>query len=325
MRIPCTPDHDWQCHLLARLTCYEHNYLGCLVQQGGNFMRGIDPVREGDWEVLEQLAARSSAQMAAENFPVALRVLPHRPRTQLASAYVYARFVDDVGDEAPGNRTALLDLVEADVRALPEGTSVLPAVSAMRPIIQTCGLPLDPLLDLIEANRVDQTVTRYETFDDLLGYCRLSAAPVGRIVLHIAGAATPRNVLDSDAVCAALQVLEHCQDVGEDARAGRVYLPAADLRAAGVVDTDLLGTTTTAPIARAVAVNVDRADELLRDGRGLVRRLSGWAKLAVSGYIAGGQATVTALRRNDYDVLAHDITPSRLATAGHAARLLVAR
>jgi squalene synthase HpnC len=310
--------------LLARLTCYDRYYPRCLVQQGGNFMRGIDPVREGDWGVLEQLAARSSAQMGAENFPVALRVLPRRPRTQLANVYAYARFVDDVGDEAPGDRTALLDLIESDVRALPDGRSVLPVVSALRAVVQGCGMPLEPLLDLIEANRVDQTVARYETFDDLLGYCLLSAAPVGRIVLHIAGAATARNVSDSDAVCAALQVLEHCQDVGEDARAGRVYLPVADLRAANAADAELLGATTSAAVARAVAVNVARADGLLRDGRGLVRRLSGWARLAVSGYVAGGHATVTALRRNNYDVLGRDITPSRLATVGQMARLLVA-
>jgi squalene synthase HpnC len=288
-------------------------------------MRGIDPVRDGDWAVLEQLAARSSAQMGAENFPVALRVLPRRSREQLSAVYAYARFVDDVGDEAPGDRAALLDLVEADVRALPAGRPVLQAVSGLRPVVETCGVPIAPFLDLIEANRMDQAVTRYETFDDLLGYCRLSAAPVGRIVLHLAGAATARNVADSDAVCAALQVLEHCQDVAEDARAGRVYLPVADLRAAGANEADLGGPATTPAIARAVAVNVDRADALLHDGRGLVRRLSGWARLAVCGYVAGGYATAAALRNNAFDVVARDITPSRLGTVARVPRLLVAR
>jgi phytoene/squalene synthetase len=178
-------------------------------------------------------------------------------------------------------------------------------------------------LDLVEANRVDQRRTSYDTFDDLLGYCRLSAAPVGRIVLHVAGAATAANIADSDAVCAALQVLEHCQDVGEDARAGRIYLPAEDLRSAGVVEADLLGRTTTAPIRRAVTVNVNRAELLLHEGRGLVRGLSGWAKLAVGGYVGGGRATASALRRHDYDVFASDIKPSRLGTVAHMARLLV--
>ena len=288
-------------------------------------MRGIDPVRDGDWAVLEQLAARSSAQMGAENFPVALRVLPRRPREQLSRVYAFARFVDDVGDEAPGDRGALLDLVEADVRALPAGRPVLPAVTGLRPVVDTSGVPVELFLDLIEANRRDQTVTRYETFDDLLGYCRLSAAPVGRIVLHLAGSPTDRNVADSDAVCAALQVLEHCQDVAEDARAGRVYLPAADLRAAGADAADLEGRTTTPAVARAVAINVDRAEALLHDGRGLVRRLPGWARLAVGGYVAGGYATAAALRKHVFDVLARDITPSRLGTVARMARLLVAR
>jgi squalene synthase HpnC len=286
-------------------------------------MRGIDPVREGDWAVLEQLAARSAAQMGAENFPVALRAVPRQPREYLKSVYAYARFVDDVGDEAPGGRLALLDLVEADVRTLSGGNPVLPVVSALGPVLRACASPLELFLDLIEANRTDQTVRRYDTFADLLGYCRLSAAPVGRIVLHIAGAATPRNIARSDAVCAALQVLEHCQDAGEDARAGRVYLPGEDLRTARVAEPDLLGTTTTPPIRRAVAINVERADRLLREGPGLVRGLSGWAKLAVSGYVAGGRATAAALRKRDYDVLASTITPSRLGTVAHMARLLV--
>lgn len=285
-------------------------------------MKGIDPVQEGDWGVLERLAARSTAQMGGENFPVALRFLPRQPRAHLATVYAYARFVDDVGDEAPGNRRALLDLLEQDLRALPEHRSTLPAVAALATVIGSRGVPLDPFLDLIEANRVDQDVTRYETFDELLGYCRLSAAPVGRIVLHIAGVPTARNVADSDAVCAALQVLEHCQDVAEDARSGRVYLPASDLRAAGVADVDLLEPATRPGMRRAIAVNVDRSVNLLRAGRPLVRRLSGWAKFAVAGYVAGGLATAAALRRNDYDALAREIRPSRLETATQLARLL---
>src|SRR5882757_6791169 len=179
--------------------------------------------------VLERLAAASAAQAGSENFPVALRVLPKDPRDKLMRAYAFARFVDDVGDEAPGDRLALLDVIEADVRALPSGTAVLPVVRALRPLVEERSTPLAPFLDLIEANRIDQRVHSYPAFSDLLHYCDYSAAPVGRIVLHIAGAATEQNILDSDAVCNALQVLEHCQDVAEDARAGRVYLPGVEL------------------------------------------------------------------------------------------------
>src|SRR4051812_2405635 len=114
-------------------------------------MRGIDPVREGDWAVLEQLAARSVAQMGGENFPVALRVVPRQQREYLKSVYAYARFVDDVGDEAPGDRLALLDLVESDVRTLPAGKPVLPVVAALGQVVRACATPLDLFLDLIGA------------------------------------------------------------------------------------------------------------------------------------------------------------------------------
>jgi squalene synthase HpnC len=288
-------------------------------------MTDIDPVVDRRRAELDRMAALSAAQMAAENFPVALRLLPKAPRSQLARVYAYARFVDDVGDESYGDRHRLLDLVAQDVTALSHNGAKLAVVSDLAPVVQSAGLPLQPLLDLVEANRLDQDVTRYETFDDLLGYCRLSAAPVGRIVLHLAGAATEQNVADSDEVCAALQVLEHCQDVGEDARAGRIYLPAADLRTAAVHPDQLLAPTTAPGVRRVVALNVARAEHLLSTGGPLVGRLSGWARFAVAGYVAGGWATSAALRGQGYDVLARDIRPSRLRTAARMTRLLLRR
>jgi squalene synthase HpnC len=278
---------------------------------------------------LEWLGTRAAGQATGENFPVALRLLPRRPRNYLRRAYAYARFVDDVGDSARGDRLALLDFVDNDVRALFAGPQSsgpkLATVRDLQAVVDDCRLPPEPLLDLIEANRVDQLVSAYETFDDLLDYCRLSAAPVGRIVLHIAGAVTARNVADSDAVCAALQVLEHCQDVGEDADAGRVYLPAVDLRAAGVQRTELHADSTGTPLRRVIAEQVDRAAAMLGEGRPLVRRLSGWSRLAVAGYVAGGLATVDALRRADHDVLAGQVRPTKRDTAAHCVRLIVGR
>jgi squalene synthase HpnC len=275
--------------------------------------------------VLERVAVRSAEQMRTENFPVALRLLPRRPRTHLARVYGYARFVDDVGDEAPGDRGHLLDLIETDVRALPSGGSRLAAVAALRPLIEECAVPLQPLLDLVEANRLDQRQSRYETFDQLLGYCQLSAAPVGQLVLYVAGAATESNIAASDQVCNGLQVLEHCQDVGEDARAGRVYLPRTDLDAAGVEEKQLHAGFTSPALRRVIGIQVERAVELLNPGRALVHRLSGWARLAVSGYVAGGLATAAALRRADCDVLSTAVRPSRVYTAALAVRLLASR
>jgi squalene synthase HpnC len=288
-------------------------------------MDAAEPSLDSAYAALDGIAAASAAQMGSENFPVALRLLPSRPRGQLAAVYRFARFVDDVGDRSPGGpaeRLALLDLVEADLRALPGGAARLAAVSGLSALVRDGGVPLQPFLDLVEANRVDQRVPSYATFADLLGYCRLSAAPVGRIVLYVAGRATPANVADSDAVCNALQVLEHCQDVGEDARAGRVYLPDEELRAAGIDPAELRGERTGPQLRAVVATQVERADSLLETGPALVHRLRGWARFAVAGYVAGGQATAAALRRAEHDVLARTIRPSRAGTAARALRLV---
>lgn len=272
-------------------------------------------------DVLAAVAARAAAQARAENFPVALRILPRAVRTELRHIYSYARFVDDVGDEAPGRRVPLLDAVEEAVRALPEHTSDCAPVNDMSALVVQRGMPLEPMLKLVAANRMDQVRSRYATFDDLLDYCALSAAPVGDMVLHLAGAATRENLLDSASVCAGLQVLEHCQDVREDALAGRVYLAAADLDAAGVAVAELTADVTSPALRSVVATHVRRARELLAAGRPLVRRLHGWARIAVSGYVAGGLATADALAAADHDVLARAVRPSTARTARHAARL----
>lgn len=276
-------------------------------------------------ESLIDIDSRAARQGSAENFPVALRVLPAEPREHLNRLYRFARFVDDVGDEAGGDRLSLLALVEADVRALDPSADAqpgLPAVVGMRAVIERYHASIEPLLDLVAANCMDQTTTKYETFDDLRAYCRLSAAPVGRMVLHIAGAATPANIAASDAVCTALQVLEHCQDVGEDARAGRVYLPQADLRAYGVRPDDVRAPTTGGALREVVELQVTRARQLLLAGRPLVHRLHGWAKIAVAGYVAGGLATAAALHRARYDVLGNPIRPTRTGTVMRALMVL---
>jgi squalene synthase HpnC len=274
-------------------------------------------------DVLREIAAGALAKNGSENFPVALRFLPAVIRDDLLRVYTYARFVDDVGDRAPGDRLALLDRIAADVRNLPAGRAELDPVVGLAPLIHTRGLALDPLLDLVEANRMDQTVTRYATFDDLLGYCAKSAAPVGRLVLAIAGVPDELAVRRSDAVCNALQVLEHCQDVREDALSGRIYLPGEELRAAGVADADLQLARTSPALRRVVATQVERAQRLLAQGPTLIGSLHGWARFAVTGYVAGGRATARALRDADFDVLARTIRPTKPRTAVEALRLAV--
>jgi squalene synthase HpnC len=274
---------------------------------------------------LRRIAAAAADKITGENFPVALRVLPARARDHLRRAYVYARFVDDVGDRAAGDRLALLDIVDRDVVELGGGTPSLAPVRDLAPLVADDGLTLQPLRDLVEANRRDQLVSRYATFDELLDYCRLSAAPVGRIVLAIAGVDDAAAIAESDKVCAALQVLEHCQDVGEDFAAGRVYLPAADLDRYRVPDDELRGSVTSARLRQVIELETSRAEQLLTAGRPLIRRLHGWARLAVIGYLAGGHATISALRRADHDVLGRSVKPAKIGTARHAARLAVGR
>jgi squalene synthase HpnC len=282
-------------------------------------------VSAADTAELGRIATRADAQLSGENFPVALRLLPRQVRDQLARVYGYARFVDDVGDEATGDRLALLSAVDADLRLLAQGQPTLEPVRRLLPLVRESGVAIEPFADLVEANRRDQVQSEYETFEDLLDYCRLSAAPIGRIVLSLARVTDPLAAQRSDRVCAALQVLEHCQDVGEDARAGRVYLPGVDRRAAEVAASDLLAPTTSAAVRRVVAQQVARAEELLADGGPLVRQLRGWARLAVTGYVAGGRATAAALRAGHYDVLAQEIRPSKASTIRHAALLSVGR
>jgi squalene synthase HpnC len=272
---------------------------------------------------------------AAENFPVALRLLPRRHRGHLMAVYNYARTVDDIGDEAPADqRLDLLAALDEDLLRLQQALSEQgrpasgasqprhPAVQGLAAVVTECGVPIQPFRDLIAANRQDQVVTRYETFDDLLGYCTLSANPVGQIVLQVFGCSTPERVQLSDAVCSGLQVVEHLQDVGEDYRAGRIYLPAEDLRAHGCVEEDLGVPTAPTRLRRLIAAEADRAGALISAGAPLVGQLRGAARIAVAGYVAGGRAALAAIAAADYDVLAATPRPDKRRTVLELARAL---
>lgn len=251
-------------------------------------------------------------QAGDENFPVASMLLPRRHRAHLLALYGFARLVDDVGDEAPpGDRLRLLDQVEADVDRIWNGTPRIPAVRALAGTVAACGLPAEPLRKLIEANRRDQSVTRYDTFDDLLGYCALSADPVGHLVLGIFGAATPLRVKRSDMICSALQVIEHCQDVGEDYARGRIYLPQQDLKRFGCGEADLAGPDTPTRLRGVIALQARRAGRMLATGAPLVTTLPGFARVAVAGYAGGGLAALHSLDRAAYDVLGRPARPRR--------------
>jgi squalene synthase HpnC len=241
----------------------------------------------------------------AENFPVASRLLPRRERGHLLALYGFARLVDDAGDEAPGDRLALLGAIAADLERVFGGREPRhPLLRALAPTVRACALPREPFEALIEANRRDQRVRRYRTFEELMDYCALSASPVGRLVLCVFRAATPERIALADAVSSGLQLVEHWQDVAEDLARGRVYLPAEDLARFGVSDADL-GARAASPALRALLrFEVERARALLEAGEPLVRSLSGRLALAVAAFVAGGRAALDAIERAGFDVLA---------------------
>jgi squalene synthase HpnC len=240
----------------------------------------------------------------SENFPVALRVLPSAVRTHLKAVYDVARVIDDLGDQASGDRVAQLGEFRADLGLIwQDGTPRSPVLRRLAGTVRERGLSQQPFDDLIEANLRDQQVASYATYAELEAYCGLSANPVGRIVLEVFGASTQARLELSDRICTALQVIEHCQDVAEDRRAGRIYLPAEDLVTFEVRPTDLDAPSASPAVRRLIAFEADRARILLNSGAPLLRELRGWARLAVSGYVAGGGAALIALRRAKWDVL----------------------
>jgi squalene synthase HpnC len=259
---------------------------------------------------------------ARENFPVAPVFLPRAWRQDLMAVYGFARLVDDIGDgdladggrpdavrlglppEAAGDRMAMLDAFEADLRRVFDGTPEHPLLTALRPTVQRHRLTPEPFLGLIAANRQDQQVSRYATYDDLLAYCELSANPVGRLVLSITGTSTPERVRRSDAVCTALQIVEHLQDVAEDLGRDRVYLPAEDMKLFSVNEADLAAPRAGEKVRELVAFEAGRARDLLGEGGALVRSVRGRLRLLLAGFVGGGRAALRAVEDAGYDVLA---------------------
>jgi squalene synthase HpnC len=243
------------------------------------------------------------ARAQSENFPVASRVLPRRVRIHLLAIYGFARLVDELGDSAAGDRLAALDWLEEDLDHAFEGRAQHPLLVRLAPTLRECALPREPFARLIEANRVDQRVSRYETWEQLRGYCALSADPVGELVLGVLGLATPARIALSDSICTALQLTEHCQDVAEDLARGRVYLPREDLERFGCTSADLAAEHAAAPLREVLAFEVARARGLLAEGAPLIDGLHGRARLAVAAFVAGGRAALEAIERAGYDVL----------------------
>ncbi len=238
-----------------------------------------------------------------ENFTVAARFLPRWLLPHVSAVYAYCRGVDDLGDEAAGDRLALLDAWEADLEQCYTGNPAAPHLKALQHTIRAFSMPPEPFRKLVTANRLDQTQTGYATFADLLHYCDHSANPVGFLYLLLFGYDDEERRRLSDYTCTALQLANFWQDVRRDWEKGRVYLPIEDLERFGYTVDELAAGVCNQAFRDLMAFEVDRAQGLFEQGLPLVDMLDGTAKLHVRLFSLGGLRVLDAIRAQGYDVL----------------------
>jgi len=251
-----------------------------------------------------------------ENFSIASVLLPGDVRRHMYALYAYARGVDDLGDEAPGDRLLRLGWWEQHLMATwsrcrpPEGERPA-AFVALGQTRRELDLPIEPFRRLIEANRRDQWVNRYSTFDQVLEYCTFSADPVGRLVLMIFGYRETDLWPLSDATCTALQLTNFWQDVARDYAMDRIYLPAEDRERFGVSEDDLGRCEATPELRRLIAFEIGRTRELFDRGRPLIDRVAGRFRIDLDLFTRGGEAILDAIEARDCDILAERPVLSR--------------
>jgi squalene synthase HpnC len=211
--------------------------------------------------------------------------------------------VDDIGDEAPGDRLALLDRFEDQLDAAYDGRPVHPVLVALQGTIEQFGLPREPLLRLIEANRMDQRLHRYESYEQLLEYCAHSANPVGRLFLALFGYRDDARIALSDATCTALQLTNFWQDIQRDRASGRVYLPQDEMAAHGVEESDLDADRASAPLRSLVRIQVERTRRLFVEGLPLLDTVRGRLRVDLALFSRGGLAVLRAIEDQEFDTL----------------------
>jgi len=248
---------------------------------------------------------RQLAESHYENFHVATWFLPKALRPHFHSIYAYCRISDDLGDEV-GDRSAalaLLDLWARELDACYEGRARHPVFVALAETIRARSIPKEPFADLLTAFRQDQTVTRYAAMHDVLGYCRYSANPVGRLVLYACGEESEENFKFSDATCSALQLANFWQDVRVDYAKGRVYLPQDEMRRFGVNDETIAQGVATPEFRALLRYEVDFARSLFEQGLALIGCVNRDLALDLDLFSRGGLEILRAIERRNYDVL----------------------
>lgn len=259
-----------------------------------------------------------------ENFTVASLLLPRRLLPHFHAVYAYCRWADDLGDESGGGQRAsdLLRWWGEELLACYAGKARHPVMVALRPTIDRFGIPPQPFLDLLVAFEQDQHVKRYDTYEQLLGYCRYSANPVGRLVLYLCESFEAERAALSDSICTALQLTNFWQDVARDLDIGRVYLPAEDRCRFGYGDADLEARRFTPAFAGLMRFEVDRTRGLFHQGAPLVGRMPTEFRADIDLFLQGGLAVLRKIEEAGYNVWAHRPTLSKrdkLALLGGAA------
>jgi squalene synthase HpnC len=241
-----------------------------------------------------------------ENFPVASLLLPAGLRPAVEAIYAFARTADDIADEGnagPGQRLAALDHYEDELDAIAAGKVRHERLFLqLAQVVASHKLPLQPLRDLISAFKQDVTTVRYADFPALLDYCRRSADPVGRLMLHLYGAADEVNVRDSDAICSALQLINFWQDVAIDWQKARIYLPQDDLARFGIDEAQIAAGAVDARWRALMYFEVSRARTLLLSGAPLAKRLSGRVGWELRLVVQGGLRILEKIDAAGYDV-----------------------
>ena len=240
-----------------------------------------------------------------ENFSVATWFLPKRLRQHFFNVYAYCRISDDLGDEVgdPSASLQLLDQWQTELDACYAGKPKHPVFVALDETVKTFDIPKHEFVSLLTAFRQDQTTTRYATFDDVLGYCKYSANPVGHLVLYVCGYRDEERQKLSDFTCTALQLANFWQDISVDYAKGRIYLPLEDLRRFGVSQDDIATDRNTGPFLEMMRFEVQRAREWFRQGLPLVEKVDRALAIDIELFSRGGQEILNAIERQGYAVL----------------------
>ena len=238
-----------------------------------------------------------------ENFTVVSRLVPRRMRQPLYNLYAYCRTVDDIGDEAPGDRVLLLDRFEGELAAAYEGRPHHPVLVALQGTIERFGMPRDLFLRLITANRIDQETNRYQTFTELVHYCEHSATPVGKLFLILFGYHDDELLALSDSTCIALQLTNFWQDVKRDYEQGRIYLPLDEMKEYDVSEADLSAARANDQFKSLMRFQVERTRRYFRDGLPLIDRVHGSLRVDIALFSRGGLAILDKIEQLHYDTL----------------------